>query len=266
MADEPFAAPEIRRLEELRLEAAELAIGPIWPPGATTRSRREIDALMAEHPLRERSARAADAGAVSLRTPSRCARGLPRGAAHARRGDRRRTRPELRRLHEAILGQDPSLEVERAGAELPRELDAAASPPLAGRDAELALAARRAGSARTAGAGALVTLVGARGMGKTRLAAEIAGEAHREGATVLYVAGTGTPEAALAAIARAREPARPTLLVVDDADRARRRLARRDEPARRRVARRCFASDGHRPGRGARSRACDRAPRWRSAD
>ena len=57
-------------------------------------------------------------------------------------------------------------------------------------------------------------------MGKTRLAAEIAGEAHREGASVLYAAGTGPPEAALAAIARTRETRRPALLVIDDADRA----------------------------------------------
>ena len=57
-------------------------------------------------------------------------------------------------------------------------------------------------------------------MGKTRLAAEIAGEAHREDAAVFYAAGTGPPEAALAAIARTREPRRPALVVVDDADRA----------------------------------------------
>ena len=40
-------------------------------------------------------------------------------------------------------------------------------------------------------------------MGKTRLAAELAGEAHRDGAAVLYAAGTGAPEAALA-VARTR--------------------------------------------------------------
>ena len=37
---------------------------------------------------------------------------------------------------------------------------------------------------------------------------------------MLYAAGAGPPEAALAAIARARESRRPTLLVLDDADRA----------------------------------------------
>ena len=64
-------------------------------------------------------------------------------------------------------------------------------------------------------------------MGKTRLAAELAGEAHREGATVLYAAGTGAPEAALAAIARARDDA------AADAARARRRRPRARRGARR---------------------------------
>jgi WD40 repeat protein len=57
-------------------------------------------------------------------------------------------------------------------------------------------------------------------MGKTRVAAAIAGDAHREGGVVLYAAGTGPAEAALAAIARARNSRRSTLLVLDDADRA----------------------------------------------
>ena len=50
-----------------------------------------------------------------------------------------------------------------------------------------------------------MTLVGAYGMGKTRLASELAGEAHGEGANVLYTAGTDAPEAVLAVLARIRE-------------------------------------------------------------
>ena len=76
--------------------------------------------------------------------------------------------------------------------ELPRELDtisAAAARRAATRSSR---GCAPSGSARGAGRGALVTLLGARGMGSSRLAAEIAGEAHREGATVLYVAGTGS--------------------------------------------------------------------------
>jgi WD40 repeat protein len=62
-----------------------------------------------------------------------------------------------------------------------------------------------------------VTVAGGHGMGKTRLAAELASEAHRDGATVLYVRGARTPEAAPAAIAAAREAIGPTLLVLEDA-------------------------------------------------
>ena len=154
--------------------------------------------------------------------------------------------PELRRLHDAILRQDPSLDVEPAEAELPRELDASAAPPLVGRDDELRVL-RACWQHAAAGAGALVTLVGAYGMGKTRLAAEIASDAHREGAAVLYAAGTGPPEAALAAIARAREARRPALVVLDDADRA---------PAEVRAALRELGAGARPPaGAGARHRA-----------
>ena len=210
---------EIRRLEELRETAAELAIEADLAAGRHHEVVGEIEALLAENPLRERL------HAQRMLALYRCGRQAE--ALEAYRHARRtlveeigvEPGPELRRLHDAILRQDPSLDVEPAVAELPRELDAATAPPLIGRDGELRrlrVRWRRAAG----GAGALVTLVGAYGMGKTRIAAEIAGDAHREGAAVLYAAGSGAPEAALAAIAQAREARRPTLLVLDDADRA----------------------------------------------
>src|SRR5215203_2838371 len=219
VADEPFAVAEIRRLEQLRLTAAELAIDADLAAGRHAELNGEIDALVAANPLRERLHR------QRMLVLYRCGRQAE--ALEAYRQARRtlveqigvEPSPELRRLHEAILRQDPSLDVEPVAAELARELDASASPPLIGRERELrALRARWQRAA--AGTGALVTLVGAYGMGKTRLAAELAGEAHRDDAAVFYAAGTGAPEAALAAIARAREPRRPVLVVVDDADRA----------------------------------------------
>jgi WD40 repeat protein/DNA-binding SARP family transcriptional activator len=219
LADEPFAAPEIRRLEELHVEAAELAIDADLAAGRHKEVAAEIDALVGEHSLRERL------HAQRMLALYRCGRQAE--ALDAYRHTRRtlveeigvEPGPELRRLHEAILRQDPSLDVEPAVAELPRELDAAARPPLVGREGELRRVRARWQRAAT-GAGALVTLIGAYGMGKTRLAAAIAGDAQREGATVLYAAGTGPPEAALVAIARTRDSRRPTLLVLDDADRA----------------------------------------------
>ena len=59
-----------------------------------------------------------------------------------------------------------------------------------------------------------------RGIGKTRLAAELAAELHRDRAIVLYASGAGAPETARAAVASARAARRPTLLVLDDLDRA----------------------------------------------
>jgi len=215
VADEPFAAPAIRRLEDLRVEAAELAIGADLAAGRHQELAAQIDALIAEHPLRERL------HAQRMLALYRC--GRQADALEAYREARHtlveeigvEPGPELRRLHEAILAHDSSLEVGLEARELPRELDTASSPPLAGRDGELAWL-----RARWQRGGALVTLAGERGIGKTRLAAEIAGEAHREGASVRFVAGTAAREAVLAAIAAAREPSRPTLLVLDDADRA----------------------------------------------
>ena len=57
-------------------------------------------------------------------------------------------------------------------------------------------------------------------MGKTRLAAELAVEVQRDRGEVLYVAGEGPPDAARASLEGARDAERPTLLVLDDVDRA----------------------------------------------
>jgi hypothetical protein len=57
--------------------------------------------------------------------------------------------PELRRLQEAILRQDVSLEAQPAAAEQPPELDAGTAPPLVGRQSELAWVRQRWERART---------------------------------------------------------------------------------------------------------------------
>jgi DNA-binding SARP family transcriptional activator len=54
VADEPFAADEIRRLEELWLRARELAIDDALAGGQHGAVLGEIEYLVAEHPLRER--------------------------------------------------------------------------------------------------------------------------------------------------------------------------------------------------------------------
>ena len=134
VAEEPFAAAEIRRLEELRLAALELAIEYDLEAGRHREVVGELEALVAAEPLRERlhaqrmlalyrCGRQADALAAyrQARTALVEAIGVEPGT-------------ELRRLHDAMLRQDPSLDLAVAG-ELPSERDASTS--LAEREAEL---------------------------------------------------------------------------------------------------------------------------------
>ena len=109
VADEPFAAVEIRRLEELRLDAIEHAVDGELAAGEHHELVGELEALVMEHPLRERlrgqlmlalylGGRQADALAAY-----REARATLVDQIGVEPG------PELRRLHEAILRHDSSL-------------------------------------------------------------------------------------------------------------------------------------------------------------
>ena len=92
IADEPFAGAEIRRLEELRLTAAELAIDADLAAGRHQEVVGEIEALLAENPLRERL------HAQRMLALYRCGRqadaleAYRAGARDAGRGDRHRAR------------------------------------------------------------------------------------------------------------------------------------------------------------------------------
>jgi DNA-binding SARP family transcriptional activator/ABC-type transport system substrate-binding protein len=118
VADEPFAAAEIRRLDELRVHAHELAIEADLAAGRHAELIGELEALVAEHPLRERlhaqrmlalyrSERQSEA--LDAYRQARAALveqiGVEPGA-------------ELQRLQEAVLAHDASLD---APAPAPRE-------------------------------------------------------------------------------------------------------------------------------------------------
>lgn len=111
VAEEPFAAAEIRRLEELRLRALELAIDEDLAAGRHREVLTEVDALVAEHPLSERLH---GQRIVALYRSGRQAEAL-----EAYRRARRvlvdevgiEPGPELRALHEAVLRQDPALDL-----------------------------------------------------------------------------------------------------------------------------------------------------------
>ena len=219
LAFEPFAPPEIARLDEQRLSALEARVEADLAAGRHAALVGELQRLVTMHPTRERLA-----GQLML-TLYRC--GRQTDALEAYREARRglvaevgvEPGPELRRLHEAVLRQDASLEPPAVLADLPDELDTARAPPLAGRGAELACL-RECWERARSGTGALVVLSGKHGIGKSRLAAELANEVHREAADVYYASGAAPADAVVATLSRAHEAAGPTLVVVDDADQA----------------------------------------------
>ncbi len=114
LAGEPFAAAEIRRLEELRLAALEQAIDQDLVAGRHREVIGELDALVAQEPLNERF------HAQRMLALYRSGRQSEALAAYRNARDvlidqvGLEPGPELQRLNDAMLQHDPSLDV--AGA------------------------------------------------------------------------------------------------------------------------------------------------------
>jgi DNA-binding SARP family transcriptional activator/WD40 repeat protein len=117
-------------------------------------------------------------------------------------------------LSEALLGAEPGRD--RVPA-LPVELDPVG--PLFGRQPELDWLAGQWREAAD-GPGRVALLVGDRGIGKTRLAAEFARTAHLGGASVAHAGCLGPADAVARAVAFATTTPGPTVLVLDDVDAA----------------------------------------------
>ena len=136
VASEPFAGPEIGRLEELHLRAVELAIDAELAAGRHAEAIARLEALIAEEPLRERL--------HAQRMLALYRDGRQSEALDAYREAREtlieqigvEPGPELKRLQEQILAQDPSLDAPPPIVELPVQLEGG-SPLLAGREREL---------------------------------------------------------------------------------------------------------------------------------
>jgi len=204
LAFEAFAQAEIARLEEERLAALEARIEADLALGRHAELAGELAQLLAAHPLRERLH-----GLLML---SLYRSGRQADALQAYRDARDvlveqlaiEPGPELRELERAILAHDPALDLARAAAD--ERASAARIPapptPTIGREADLALLrADLLGES----AGQLLTLVGPGGVGKTRLALELArsvGEEFRDGAYFVTLAPVGSFEDVASTIVR----------------------------------------------------------------
>jgi DNA-binding SARP family transcriptional activator len=207
---ESFAQPEIGRLEELRLAALEDRIDADLNRGRHAELVAEIEALVTDHPLRERLRRQL---VLALYRAGRQA-----DALEAYRAARTKLieelglepTPELSQLEQAILSHDealqaPAASVPRPGrgmapgpAEgglppMPPLLRARSAPAFVDRRRELQRLGKSWSDAK-AGHCRVVLLTGEPGIGKTSVAAELAGRAHEDdGALVLYGAADEEP-------------------------------------------------------------------------
>jgi DNA-binding SARP family transcriptional activator len=175
LAYEPFAQAPIARLEELRLHALEQRIDAELATGRHAELVAELEELVAAHPLRERLR------AQLMTALYRC--GRQADALEAYRDARATLTGELgiepsrtlRDLQESILRQDA-------------RLDAAAPEPqrgaFVGRGRELGELTAGLEDA-FAGRGRLFLVAGEPGIGKSRLAEELAATARARGAEVL---------------------------------------------------------------------------------
>jgi predicted ATPase/DNA-binding SARP family transcriptional activator len=190
-ADLPWAQAEAARLEELRLAAAEALMELRLAGGGHGGVVGELEGLVGAYPLRERlrgllmvalyrSGRQADALGVYQRGRVVLAEELGIDPS-----------PELQRLQQAILVQDPALEAalphrQQPGHNLPERLTS-----LIGREEELRQVAKLLEQHR------LVTVIGPGGAGKTSLAVELArrlADGHADGVWLVELAALRDPD------------------------------------------------------------------------
>ena len=194
VAGEPFAQAEIARLGELRAAAVETELEAELAAGRHREVIGRFEALLAEHPLRERlwwllmlalyrSGRQADA-----------LRAYQKARSHLREELGIDPGVELRDLEAAILRQDPALDRLLAAA-VPSGSARIAAPrrrplaPLVGRSEEREALVGFLDAARTEGQGGLFLLVGEPGIGKTRLLEEARAHVETGGGVLAFGRG-----------------------------------------------------------------------------
>jgi DNA-binding SARP family transcriptional activator len=182
--------PAAVQLNEAHLSAAESLLEASLELGQSAQVAAESERLCRAHPLRE--------GLWALRMRALYGTGRQADALAAYRELRDLLRDELgidpspavRELEQSILAQDARLTAVGVSADpavvaLPDPLRAAERFPLVGRGREIA-AATRAWDSVCAGGSGLLLVTGAPGIGKTRLAREIARLVHDRAGVVLY--------------------------------------------------------------------------------
>ena len=191
-AYERFAQEEIARLDELRLIGIEERVEADLASGRQAELVGELEGLIAHHPLRERvraqlmlALYRCDRQSEALQTYQEARRLLvgELGLEPSRR---------LRDLEQAILRQDPTLDLgrPRPAAPEPAEVGHQASGRrpggvFVGREHEIEALLRALGDA-LAGHGRLLVIGGEPGIGKSRLAEELASAATESRAEVLW--------------------------------------------------------------------------------
>ena len=200
-ASDVLVAPEAARLEELRLVAREQKVEAEIGLGDHRRVIGELEALCEAHPLRERLW---ELRMLALARSGRQAEAL-RAYQRARQvlveelGIEPSSR--LQQMEQSVLAQDPSLEAgppppEGAARRRPPTVSPALPPDataFVGRIDEIVRVSRLLGRTR------LLTLTGIGGVGKTRLAIQVAREAapaHPGGVVMVDISGVTDPEEA----------------------------------------------------------------------
>jgi DNA-binding SARP family transcriptional activator/DNA-binding GntR family transcriptional regulator len=184
---EPFAVVEAAHLEELRLAAIEDRIDADLALGQHGDVIGELQVLVAGEALRERLRRQL---MLALYRAGRHAEALAAYDQYRRElGEQLGIEPSapLAELQYRILNQDPDLDVDPPAARaVPRPASAPPAPAngFVGRAAELE-GLQSAFEAAAAGRGTTALITGPAGIGKTRLASELAERAGAAGATVL---------------------------------------------------------------------------------
>jgi DNA-binding SARP family transcriptional activator len=187
-AFDSFAREEISRLDELSLAALEDRVEADLALGRHVELVPELEALVARHPLRERLR-----GQLMLAL-YRCGRQAE--ALKAYEVTRRVLVEELgiepsralQQLEQAILNQDPELDVRAAAAPAssePQAQERGGADVFVGRERELATLLRALDDV-LAGHGRLLAIGGEPGIGKSRLAEELSERAVARGADVVW--------------------------------------------------------------------------------